>query len=33
MNGVPVAGAVPLGFGDELQIGEITAMRLERGLG
>ena len=31
VNGVPVAGAVPLGFGDELQIGD-TAMRLERGL-
>jgi len=32
VNGVPVAGALPLGFGDELQIGEIR-MRLERGIG
>ena len=31
VNGVPVAAAVPLGFGDELQIGD-TVMRLERGL-
>lgn len=32
VNGVLVAGALPLGFGDELQIGEIR-MRLERGIG
>lgn len=32
INGVPVVGALPLGFGDELQIGEIR-MRLERGIG
>jgi hypothetical protein len=32
VNGVPVAGALPLGFGDELEIGEIR-MRLERGIG
>lgn len=32
VNGVTVAGGLPLGFGDELQIGEIR-MRLERGLG
>jgi hypothetical protein len=31
VNGVPVAGALQLGFGDELQIGE-TRMRLERGI-
>ena len=31
VNGVPVAGALPLGFGDELQIGD-TRMRLERGI-
>jgi pSer/pThr/pTyr-binding forkhead associated (FHA) protein len=31
VNGVPVAGALPLGFGDELQIGDVR-MRLERGL-
>ena len=32
VNGVHVAGALPLGFGDELQVGEIR-MRLERGSG
>ena len=32
VNGVTVAGGLSLGFGDELQIGEIR-MRLERGLG
>ena len=32
VNGVAVAGALPLGFGDELQVGEIR-MRLERGIG
>lgn len=32
VNGVPVDGALALGFGDELQIGEIR-MRLERGIG
>ena len=32
VNGVPVTGALALGFGDELQIGEIR-MRLERGFG
>jgi hypothetical protein len=32
VNRVPVAGARPLGFGDELQIGD-TRMRLERGIG
>ena len=31
VNGVPIAGALPLGFGDELQIGD-TRMRLERGI-
>lgn len=31
VNGVPVAGARPLGFGDELQVGE-TRLRLERGI-
>lgn len=31
VNGVPVSGALPLGFGDELQIGD-TRMRLERGI-
>ncbi len=31
VNGEPVAGALPLGFGDELQIGDVR-MRLERGL-
>ncbi|HEY5495147.1 MAG TPA: FHA domain-containing protein [Candidatus Limnocylindrales bacterium] len=32
VNGVTVAGGTPLGFGDEIRIGEIR-MRLERGLG
>ena len=32
VNGVTVAGGLSLGFGDELQIGDIR-MRLERGLG
>jgi pSer/pThr/pTyr-binding forkhead associated (FHA) protein len=32
VNGVPVTSALSLGFGDELQIGEIR-MRLERGIG
>ena len=32
VNGVTVAGGISLGFGDEIQIGEIR-MRLERGLG
>jgi hypothetical protein len=32
VNGVPVAVALSLGFGDELQIGEVR-MRLERGIG
>lgn len=31
VNGAPVTGALPLGFGDELQIGN-TRMRLERGI-
>lgn len=31
VNGVPVGGALPLGFGDEIQIGDVR-MRLERGL-
>lgn len=31
VNGVRVIGALPLGFGDELQVGEIR-MRLERGI-
>jgi hypothetical protein len=32
VNGVPVEGLGPLGFGDEVQIGEVR-MRLDRGLG
>ena len=32
VNGVTVAGGLSLGFGDELQIGDIR-LRLERGLG
>ena len=31
INGRPVAGVAPIGFGDELQIGEVR-MRLERSL-
>ncbi len=32
VNGVPVEGVGPLGFGDELQVGEIR-VRLDRGRG
>jgi len=32
VNGVPVEGVGPLGFGDELQVGEIR-FRLDRGRG
>ena len=32
LNGVPVDGLAPLGFGDELQVGEVR-MRLDRGGG
>ena len=31
INGRPVAGVAPIGFGDELQIGEVR-MRLERSI-
>ncbi len=32
VNGSPVAGVAPLGFGDEIQVGEVR-LRLERGTG
>ena len=31
VNGAPVAGVAPLGFGDEIQVGEVR-LRLERGI-
>lgn len=32
VNGTPVAGLVALGYGDEIQVGEVR-LRLERGRG